>query len=64
MPTFRPSSTGGPKRLEWCRRSLESRGAEGRRRLMVPLERRARLGDARVQRPVAALGEQLVGLDR
>ena len=40
-----------------------SRCAEGDRGLDGALERRAGLGDAEVQRPVAGLGQQLVGAD-
>ena len=41
--------------------ALAQQGAEGDRRLDGALERRPGLGDAEVQRPVAGLGEQLVG---
>ena len=57
------SSTGGAESetrivspMPWL-----SRCAEGDRRLDRALERRAGLGHAEVQRPVARLGEQLVG---
>ena len=43
--------------------ALGQQGAEGGGRLDGALERGAGLGDTEVQRPVAALGEQLVGLD-
>src|SRR6266508_6755987 len=41
--------------------ALRQQRAEGDRRLDRALERRAGLGDAEVQRPVAALGKHLVG---
>ena len=43
--------------------ALAEQDAEGRRALDRALERGAGLGDAEVQRPVAPLGEQAVGLD-
>ena len=63
MPTL-TSSTGGADSetrivspMPW-----REQRTEGDRRLDRALERRTGLGDAEVQRPVAALGEQLVGL--
>ena len=62
MPTL-TSSTGGRRQRDPDRVAdpLAQQGPEGDRRLDRALERRPGLGDAEVQRPVAGLGEQLVG---
>ena len=63
MPTL-TSSTGGADSETRIVSPMPAReqGAERRRGLDGALERRSGLGDAEVQRPVAALGEHLVGL--
>ena len=52
---------GGQRDPDRVADALREQRAERDRRLDRALERRAGLGDAEVQRPVAALGEQLVG---
>ena len=64
MPTL-TSSTGGADRETRMVSPMPSaqQRAEGDRRLDRALEGGAGLGDAQVQRVVARLGEQLVGVD-
>ena len=62
MPTLTSSTGGADSETRIVSpMPLAEQGAERRRRLDRALERRAGLGHAEVQRPVAGLGEQLVG---
>ena len=62
MPTLTSSTGGADSETRIVSpMPLLSRAAEGDRGLDRALERRAGLGHAEVQRPVAALGEHLVG---